>query len=253
MKEQIIKWFETDRSFDSGIALLYKYGKNKNFIRILEKNPKKNKGKLNYELLKLAGYSAAEYLQVKEYLENSPLQKTEQVIKPSTPPKKTIEKGKEDELPTEVKRVIHESKELLNERTELHKKLADIPDDNAPKNVKDRKEILDDIKVLSMTLDILYIAKDNYFKNGILPDIKRLFGKEENPKPKDLDGAELMKRKKNLESSLAKDRNQIKYQSKTASKHENPMPDGPKKQVIADRIKEKEIELEEINKKLSVN
>lgn len=257
MKEQIIKWINSGRNFDQGITLMYKYCRNKAFIRNIEKNPKKNAGKLLYELSKLAGYSAVDYPQlaesttVKESAKNAkaPLK----LVKGGSK-SKPIKPEKPKELPNSVKRVIHEAKELLNERTELHGKLSAIPEDNAPDNIKARKVILEEIKILSDRMEVLFFAKDDYFKNGTLPDIRKLFPKYEDkkPAPKKLDGAELMKKKKNLESSLAKDRNLLKYQNKTKLQKENPMPNGPKRQVIADRVKDKEKELEDINAQLNV-
>jgi hypothetical protein len=251
MKEEITRWINSYRNFQTGLSLLAKYKRNQNFVRILSKNPKKNAGKLLWELCKLAGYSIAQY---NEFLNKKPAPKLT-VIKPAKEPKSKpapVDK-KNIELPDSVKRIMHESDELYKERADLHRQMTEVPDDNADENVEKRKDLLVRIKELSAKLDKLYFAKDDYFKKGILPDIKKLFPEDPDTKKlKQLDNMELFKRKKNLESSIAKDRNLVKYQSKTTLENENPMPDGPKRKVIEERIQAKEKEIKEINDLLNV-
>ena len=158
-----------------------------------------------------------------------------------------------EQYPKIVRRIIHEFNELYIKRAKLHKKMGDVPEANTEDNIEQRKIFSDEIHSLSERMDILHNAKMEYLKNDILPDENKLFGKgsEEKKNNDSADGAELMKRKKNLESSLAKDRNMLLYQDKTKKKEENPMPDGPKKEKIVLRVEKKEKELEEINTKLN--
>lgn len=62
MKQEIIKFLETDRSFNGAIALYSKYGRNANYLRLvnLRGDTKNNKAGLLYQLAKLAGLSGRE-------------------------------------------------------------------------------------------------------------------------------------------------------------------------------------------------
>lgn len=63
MKEEIIKFFENDRSFNGAIALYSKYGRNALFLRSvnIKGDTPKNKESLLYELLKLTGLSGKDF------------------------------------------------------------------------------------------------------------------------------------------------------------------------------------------------
>lgn len=82
MKEEIIKFFETDRSFNGAIALYSKHGRNANFLRSvnIKGDTPKNKENLLYELFKLIGLSGIEY----NKLLNVPLKSKEQADLEST-------------------------------------------------------------------------------------------------------------------------------------------------------------------------
>lgn len=63
MKEEIINFFENDRSFNGAIALYSKYGRNAHFLRSvnIKGDTPQNKASLLYELFKLTGLSGKEY------------------------------------------------------------------------------------------------------------------------------------------------------------------------------------------------
>jgi hypothetical protein len=251
MKESISAWLNSDRNFDTGISLLHKYG-NKRLAFNLSGNEKKYTSKLAYHLARMLGYNIARAQKIS--LEN---RKAVSYVhlpagKKRKPSAGSRKKKSGKQLPSHVRRLIHELNELFNDRAILHKQLGRIPEENTDENVSRRKEISDRMKEISDQMEKLYTAKDDYFSAGKLPDLTVLFPdfKKGDAKKKQMNGAGLMKRKKNLESSMTKDRNLLKYQSKIKLEYEDPMPEGPKRNVIENRIRNKQKELDEINELL---
>lgn len=247
MNEEIKNWLEGEKNYTEGILLLQKYGKNKNLLRNIANRPKRYAGKLEYELRKLVNIKKVSADPVKKVATAAP--KTFQ-----TTPAHYLDDI--SHYPIAVKKVINKFRKLYVLRAKLHKNMGDIPCDNTDRNVKARKNLSDQIKNISNEMDILWDAKLKWDDKQELPDVNNLIPK---PSSKEkvidlinkLSGAHLVIRKKNLESSLTKDRNQILYQEKTKQPKENPMPPGPKKDNILSRIKEKENELKLINQKLN--
>lgn len=262
MKEEIKKWIHSDRDFDAGIALLYKYKRNKSLISNIEGNPKKYAGKLLWELAKLAGYSLPDMellragkIPKSEQIPDKPIQKYEEPIqKPQKPVRKKPAKKKMN-LPEDVVELIKATKAVYNERALLHKELGEIPDENTPENIKRRTELHELITECTEKFEVLSKAKEDYFELDIMPNLDELSAiltpvKIEVNKN---DGAALMKRKKNLESSISKDRNILLYQDKKKHDEENPLPEGEYRTKVENRIKDKMKELEEINELLNAD
>lgn len=268
MKQEIYNWLNSGRDFVAGLALYQKYGKNKIFLRNIQNHKMRYAGKLAYELAKIAGISLEDYtnnkiptIAIKE-VKNPPAQTKKPVLIKKTVVPAAITKKEEpaapvkidQSLPAEVRRLMYGYHDRYTKRALLHKQLRDMPQENTPVLINQRKEISDVMKLLSDEMDVLHAARVNWEEKQILPDVKQLFPEKAAKKAKDKtadNGAQLMKRKKNLESSLAKDRNQLKYQSKTKKEEESPMPAGPKRNKIEQRIKEKEKELDELNNLLN--
>jgi hypothetical protein len=254
MNKKIKNWLTGDKDFTEGILLLKEFGKNKHLLRIIQDRPKRYAGKLEYELRKIAKLVN---VAVKPGIPANSKKTGKKEI--DLPGAKTSDQSYKleniDHYPKKVQSVILEFRKLYILRARYHKNMGDIPDQNTPQNIAARKDLSDKIKLLSEKMDILWKARVLFDTKKIVPDIKELLAKPA-VKEKSIDlviemkGAELVTRKKNLESSLTKDRNLLTYQEKTKQDKENQMPIGPKRDKILVRIKEKETELELINKKL---
>jgi len=115
----LIDWFER-KDYGEGVALLGKYVKNKILIQNLSR--KRNPGKLEYELLKIAERNklVPEKPEVtKVEVEDKPLPAVEET-------KGTIEDPKQlnpDELPAHLKSKWHENQDSYKEIRSLHEKL----------------------------------------------------------------------------------------------------------------------------------
>lgn len=262
MKEKVIKWFEDGQDFDNGIALLSETGKHKQLIRSISGRPWRYAKKLEYELIKAAGVSLNMLLEVPKSLE--------QELKEDTTVPKTdnvdatgeIDITEESEpdlnvLPIIMQRVVKEHSELYNTRARLHQQMAAMPETNEPAIVSQRKALSDAISLLSPRIDLLFAAKESFYKENILPLESILFpspDKIEESKTDDLpaDAEVLKKMKKNLQSSNVKDQNQLDFQSEKQEKKPNPMPDGAKRMKFEKRINERKNKIEAIDIKLLV-
>ena len=103
-----------------------------------------------------------------------------------------------------------------------------------------RKELSDQIAECSVIIDAMYKAKEDYYTNGTIPDIKALTAlkPEENKAaelPSDVDS--LKDLKKNLQTNICKNQFLLDYQQNTKGKNPNPLPKGPKRTKIELKIK----------------
>ncbi len=155
------------------------------------------------------------------------------------------------EYPTVIRRIIHEYASLFQERGKLHSVMAGLPESNAETVCAKRKELFDLVKSISARLEILYIAKNNFDEKGIIPEDNEVFPPIENevaaPNFSTMDEATLKKQKKNLQSSNSKDQTMLDYQATEKAETKNPMPKGPKRAKIENRVGQRNQKIEEID------
>lgn len=250
-KAEIIAWLSSDRNYDLGVMLYQKHGKNKNLKALFPGRDNRFRDKLAYELGKLAGVDFRAIKQVRQAVvvpKEVIVQRVSEPVKDNSAHR--IMKDSE-ELPTVIRRVIHDFHQNYTERSVLHKQLKRVAPDNLPKNVLERKQLSDKMKIKSARLDLLARAKLNFDKTGELPDEQELFGKPKQTDPVKESPDELRKRKLNLQKSLSKAYNRLMYQAQTKQKKKNPLPDGPARTKLELRIKSIEEDLKQIEILLS--
>jgi hypothetical protein len=241
MKEQVLQWLSSGCDYTHGLALLSQTGKHKNLIHSITGRPNRYAEKLKYELMKAAGLN--------------------NLLKP------VEEENPAEKLPVIVERVIREHSETFLLRSRLHEQLRALPEDNSGETVKNRKNLSDTISHLSSRIDLLFAAKEAFYTEGRMPDADILFpqppshSSEEEPcdSARPLTRAsdtlpttpqELKKLKKNLQTSNTKDQNLLEYQDISKADKPNPMPSGPKKLKLENRIKTRLAQIEQIDYKL---
>ncbi|MGV8828242.1 MAG: hypothetical protein ACWA6U_07960 [Breznakibacter sp.] len=242
-KNEIVE-FLTSQNPDPDVAarLVLKHHTNQSEVRVFSTSPARYIMQMRWALAKAIGISLADF-QRGYFTEARKMQTTD--------------------LPPVILRIKEELPILFNQRAELQKELVELGDGNEEETVEMAAQLGEIIAVLATRHQLLHEAKELYFEsNGnIIPNEEELFpegaplGGGEKPKVNVLesgDPVEIMKRRDNLISSLTKDRNLLQYQSKSArDKEENPMPQGPERDKIEARIKEKEEEMEAINQYLA--
>ncbi len=175
-------------------------------------------------------------------------------------------------LPEVLQELIRIKSKLYNERAELHKKLDNVPEKNDLENITSRKAITSEMNMKTAHIDQIYnlirfyennIAikkpsqEDLNKYNSIIYEltgvqIEDTISIDKEAGTGNLSGADLHKKLGNTRSSLSKDKKKVdgtfglKKDAKTV-----PMPDGPKKDKIMARIKEKEALIKEIEEKLA--
>ncbi len=160
-------------------------------------------------------------------------------------------------LPDDMQKVIREHSKLYMLRSQLHEQMANMPEDNKPDTVKKRKNISDSIALLSPRIDLLFQAKEDFYRKGLKPDMSILFPVIPSDAPQTsketlLPGSdkELKKLKKNLQSANVKDQNMLDYQEETKADKPSPMPSGPKRLKLEKRIASRHKQIEAIDYKL---
>jgi len=251
MLEKVHKWMAEGCDFDAGIAILTTSVRHKQMVRVMSGRPHRYTEKLKYELLKAAGL-------------NTTISLNNQLPGPQTPDAdfntrsgNTLLKSnqvKNNQLPEEVEKVIKFHSDAFKTRAILHEAMANLPVDNSDALIARRKELSDQIAECSEIIDVMWKAKEDFYVNNIIPDIKALTAEklaEENPVVKlPDDPEELKKMKKNLQSANTKDQCMLDYRQTTKGEKKNPLPDSPKRIKIELRIKQRDTAIVAIDYKL---
>ena len=251
MQEKVNKWIAEGCDFDAGIAILNTSGRHKQLVRVMSNRPHRYVEKLHYELLKAAGL----YTGLPVNKPGLTLMASGDIYKPQLGAVSTKNKSsKKDQLPEQVEKVIKFHADAFKTRAILHEAMANLPNDNTDALIAQRKELSDQIAECSEMIDIMWKAKEDYYVNNIIPDIKALTAEKKAKEtlvvelPDALD--ELKKMKKNLQSGNTKDQCILDYRQTTKGEKKNPLPDSPKRIKIEIRIKQRDTAIEAIDYKL---
>ncbi len=279
IKKQIIAWFNSPQDYGQGMDLLQRISRKNRVIGKLIKRGETRASfeKLVYELNKVAGLKRIP--EPKAKLEAKLIRKPLPPLKHDVPdghsqqPEKKQEKktnltmnlaGKmKGDYSPEMQRVVKENSTLCLMRGKKHKALVNLTDDNSKETQDERVKLMNEIEAMTNRIEVLYKAWVAYNERKTEPDPDELWpeeGKKENENAgnqdagnKDLSVDDLKNEKKNLQSSITKDRNLILYSGKTKPKDgkENPMPAGPKRTKVEKRIAKKEAEIKELDQRIA--
>ena len=242
MKDKVLQWLASGCDFTHGLTLLSQTNKHQSLIRSMAGREHRYANKLKYELCKSAGLNYQSSCTVREQVDDQ---------EPAAAPGSNPLEGK---IPPEVEQVIKEHSRLFNLRAQLHEQMAGMPEDNEEETVKKRKNLSDSFEIMSARIDLLFSAKDAFYKEHKLPNLSVLFPEPPaNPpaaEPLPEDPKELRKLKKNLQTNNTKDQNQLDYQDDKKASKPNPMPSGPKRLKLETRIKQRIAQIEQIDYKL---
>ena len=237
MQEKVNKWLEAGCNYNEGVSLLASLPNNKQLVKVISGRPHRYTDKLRYELLKAAGLNTL----MPNHNATSAKVPAAEVYSPVSSQELQNEKPiKKDQLPPEVEHVIKLHADAYKTRAILHDAMAQLPSENTDKLIIKRKELSDQIAECSVIIDAMYKAKEDYYTNGTIPDIKALTAlkPEENKAaelPSDVDS--LKDLKKNLQTNICKNQFLLDYQQNKKGKNPNPLPIGPKRTKIELKIK----------------
>lgn len=247
INQKIRQWLNSDRDYSKGVELLMEVSKKSKIVgKIAKGESKTRRKKLEYEL--------------QCYLKLHPGKVVQGKIPAATKPKNQDPKDgprfsliskqeKITDFPAEIQGVIRENSSLYMQRGKLHKQLERLPQDNTPETVSKREELVGKIAKASERLEELYGIWSAFKASGEAPPETTTKKKTPPAELKPVTVDDLKREKKNLQASLAKDRNTLKYQSKVKPKdgQSAPMPEGPKRIRLEKRIKAKEKQISDID------
>lgn len=245
--KDIQSWLESDRDYEEGVRLFNLHSRNTVLKRIFPNKEARYANKLAYELGKIISRRPVEELKKLPNQKPSPL-------KPSPEPenKENFESmflvSGDSGQPKVIRRIISEFSELYKQRSIAHNQLKRLPPDNRPENVEGRRGLVGQIARYSDRMDELYAAHKSWTETQVLPEENILFpvtGIPE-PVPQEEVGKELTRIRLNLMKSLNSDLNQLSFQSIRKQPVGNPMPAGPKRDLLEKRIKAKQKKIDDL-------
>ena len=260
IKKQGIDWFNSPQDYDQGIELLQKTSKKQKVLGKLVKRGETRASfeKLVWELNKIAGLKKIP--QPKTKVENRIIRRNPPAKAPEK--KKGSEKNGDDKprfnligkrdiesFPTVIQKIVRENSTLYMMRGKKHAALTRLPEDDSKETQRARVDLMKEISGMSARLEVLFKAWKAYEESGTEPDVKVLWPEDGKPGEKTdkkvLSVEDLKLLKKNVQSSITKDRNLLLYGSKIKPKDgiEKPMPAGPKRTKLEKRISKKEAEI----------
>lgn len=252
MEEKVKKWLAEGCDFEAGLVLLASTGsRHKQLVKTMSGRAHRYAVKLKYELMKEAGLKS-----VSLDLSATPITTTAApvtLVKGTKPAKNETPDKTGKTLPKAVEDLIKIYSDAFKTRAILHEQMGEMPTENTPDLVSRRKRLVEEIARLTAIVETGHKAKEDFYVNGIVPDVEKLFAAPapaaaEKELPADVD--ELKKMKKNLQSANTKDQFMLDYRQKTKGERENPLPVGPKRAKLEGRIAEREEKIKLIDYKL---
>lgn len=261
----VLDWIQSGCNYEQGTVLYSQFGKNNFLKKDFPNKQHKHATKIIYELCKSVGLNYNQIIQEKlipsaqnkQQEEHNPIN-SDQLPNHSlqTPTNKELPEIMEVqeivEYPVQLRRIIAEYAELFQERSKMHSILTEMPEGNSQTLKTKRAEIFDIIKSLSLRLEFLYAIRQQFDVNGEIPSEDEIWpASKENVKTELPDDPEqLRKMKKNQQSANTKDQNMLDYQNEKKGDVDKPMPAGPKRIKLENRIKARLKLIHEIDLKL---
>jgi len=278
-KLKIIAWLKSGMNYMDGIGLLMEFSGRKGFHKQFIGKENRMKDKLTYEICKAA--KVADFSNWKDYTSSYYNGNTNSQVDRSTKKEKVVSnrldiKKKEellsglsdseedfnpviiygtrnDEYPILIKRVLFDLGNLYQQRSLLHTQMANMEQSNRKVIVKERVKLLDQIKAISDRFMFLYLVKQSYLKDRILPNERDIYPENyaisEAEKVEKLDIEDLKRQKKNLQTSNSKDQKQVEIRKNKLAIATNTI-DGSKLTILETRIRKRISMIEEIDYKL---
>lgn len=271
-KHEVIQWLQTPE-FDTGLALLRRFNplvnpRNTRAIAaklcyitgIQYQEPKKEPLAKSKELLAISNLPLAEASQEPKANSQQPTAGADLQSVPTTPQHY-------------LELIVREHASLVQLRSQLDIKRKQLGTANDEQTKKDRKLLSESIKQLSIRIEAMYNAKEDYYTKGIIPNLEALglkdpfaepqeaapASKDQRPKTKDLPADEPQTpntepqtppspRLTQLREMQARDQSLLDFQETKPQPEPNPMPEGPKRRSIIARMDKRLIEIEKITK-----
>lgn len=268
----INEWIQSGCDYNTGVEIFAQLSSNKSLITFFRQDPrfKERPAKLYNELMKLKPKE-------KEMAVASVINK---LLPPKAPPKIIVETSSMDvkiPLPHKITVTkVYEDGELTNvtaesidtyppviqsalnmlssfykEKAKLWNEREQLGYENTADIVAKRKKLSEAIVDITNKMDPLYKIRNDYFASGIIPaDVKpsEITTESKNELPNNVEDLKAMK--KGVQTNIGKDRNKLEYQKPNKQKIKTPMPKGPRRTAIEEKIAERLELIKKIDEKL---
>lgn len=275
IKKQIVAWFNSPQDYDQGMDLLRRISRKNRVIGKLLKRGETRASfeKLVYELNKIAGLKKIPVPKAK--VEANLIRKTLPALKPERIQPQDLKTKKNTEKKTNttlnlagkikgdmslvMQRVVKENSTLCMQRGKKHSALVKLAEDNSDEAREKRVKLMDDIEAMTKRIEVLFVAWTEYNDKKAEPDPAALWPEESDENENenansDLSIEDMKREKKNLQSSITKDRNLLLYGTKAKPEDgkEKPMPEkSPKRIKLEKRIAKKEALIADFDRKIA--
>lgn len=245
--QEIQSWIESDHNYQEGVRLFAQYSRNTVLKRIFPNKEARYANKLAYELGKLIARRPVELPKKLPNQKPSPLKSSPERENNENFESLFLASGSPGQ-PKVIRRIISEFSELYKQRSIAHNQMKRLPPDNRPENVEARRGLVGQIACHSERMDELYAVHKSWTETQVLPEEHILFPATAKPEPVPQEEAvkELIRVRLNLMKSLNSDLNQLNYQSNRKQPVGNPMPGGPKRDLLEKRIKAKQKKIDDL-------
>lgn len=262
-RQKAIDWLNSDRDFNAGITLLeeskFKPGVVAKLKRHGVNGPEATK-RLKFlisELIKAWAMTDQEIVEDAPALEiETQPEHTDQNSLSLVNAYQVLESG-EHQYPDTVSQLIRHYADAYKKRDILHKKIADMPEDNEETTVAARKELSDQIAALSDEMEFLYPKYAAYSEKGVIPseeDLIQPSSDESKDTSKDaaeqdyskMSKEELQKLRKSVATKIGRAKNMLEFQQESKADAPNPMPECPKRVKYQTKIDNLSEELKKI-------
>jgi len=271
----VLKWYYCGKNYNEGAGLFSRISPNKQMSRIFPGREYRYRDKLEYELCKAVNLDWKNMPEnpepetdltdqdtgdsVVSKIIDASAKSAEHIteftrkIADAVSDKSQAGSQPSQTYPEEIEKILKEHSRLQGVRSGYHGQMGEVPEDNTPESVARRKELSELMANCSAQIEKLYAAKEAFFLQGTLPDMDVLFPAEAAKKELKLpdDPEVLAKMKKNLQTSVCKDQNQLEYQSDSKKDAPDPMPEGAQRIKLVKRIQAKQETIGKINLKLA--
>lgn len=262
-RQKAIDWLNSDRDFNAGITLLeeskFKPGVVAKLKRHGVNGPEATK-RLKFlisELIKAWAMTDQEIVEDAPALEiETQPEHTDQNSLSLVDAYQVLESG-EHQYPDTVSQLIRHYADAYKKRDILHKKIADMSEDNEETTVAARKELSDQIAALSDEMEFLYPKYAAYSEKGVIPseeDLIQPSSDESKDTSKDaaeqdyskMSKEELQKLRKSVATKIGRAKNMLEFQQESKADAPNPMPECPKRVKYQTKIDNLSEELKKI-------
>lgn len=222
---EIQRWLDNPaKDYREGVALLEKYSSNPRLVRVYANSSPR------FQLNNLVG-DLRRLLSVPE---------KNVVPQPTTPAaQKTSHAPRQpkSDMPAEIQAKVEKAGKLWVKICKTHTELFNVGESNSPEAVAKRKELLEKRVPEIEEYEKLWADIKAYQDTKQLPAEKTAEPTEENKELSEMPTKELINMRQSLRMKITRANNQLEYQSKTKLSKKNPMPDGPKKDELTEKIK----------------